>query len=272
VAISGSNDGTVRVWDLATGSPVGDPFTGHSDWVTAVAAAELEGRPVAISGSGDGTVRVWDLATGSPVGDPFTGHSGAVRSVAAAELESRPVVITGSSDATLRVWDLATGSPVGDLFTGHGGAVQSIALWMTHGPVSAEASACLCAGTGNVAQISLFSAIDDNDLLWQNVAVLEVGSNVLTLRWASSRVLVIGTELGIVVIDLSIVSLLRAVMPARNLCTVSEGLASFACPEPGPPVLISTTLPVIGRKAEVEICNNTWPLIPSGNHSSHSYG
>ena len=42
--------------------------------VTAVAAAELDGRPVVISGSDDRTVRVWDLATGAPVGDPFTGH------------------------------------------------------------------------------------------------------------------------------------------------------------------------------------------------------
>ena len=30
VVISGSDDGTVRVWDLATGAPVGDPFTGHA--------------------------------------------------------------------------------------------------------------------------------------------------------------------------------------------------------------------------------------------------
>ena len=121
VVISGSDDGTVRVWDLATGTPVGDPFTGHGGPVNAVAAAELDGRPVVISGSGDGTVRVWDLATGTPVGDPFTGHDGAVRAVAAAELDGRPVVISGSGDGTVRVWDLATGAPVGDPFTGHGG-------------------------------------------------------------------------------------------------------------------------------------------------------
>ena len=108
-------------WDLATGAPVGDPFTGHDGEVTAVAAAELDGRPVAISGSGDQTVRVWDLATGAPVGDPFTGHTGWVTAVAAAELDGRPVVISGSGDRTVRVWDLATGAPVGDPFTGHTG-------------------------------------------------------------------------------------------------------------------------------------------------------
>ena len=76
MVISGSDDETVRVWDLATGTPVGDPFTGHTGAVYAVAAAELDGRPVVISGSDDRTVRVWDLATGTPVGDPFTGHTG----------------------------------------------------------------------------------------------------------------------------------------------------------------------------------------------------
>ena len=30
MVITGSDDKTVRVWDLATGAPVGDPFTGHS--------------------------------------------------------------------------------------------------------------------------------------------------------------------------------------------------------------------------------------------------
>ena len=89
--------------------------------MNAVAAAELDGRPVVISGSDDGTVRVWDLATGTPVGDPFTGHGGRCTAVAAAELDGRPVVISGSDDGTVRVWDLATGAPVGDPFTGHAG-------------------------------------------------------------------------------------------------------------------------------------------------------
>ena len=116
VVISGSDDRTVRVWDLATGAPVGDPFTGHNGSVNAVAAAELDGRPVVISGSGDRTVRVWDLATGAPVGDPFTGHGGPVNAVAVAELDGRPVVVSGSDDRTVRVWDLATGAPVGSPF------------------------------------------------------------------------------------------------------------------------------------------------------------
>jgi WD40 repeat protein len=77
VIISGSRDDrTVRVWDLATGSPVGDRFVGHDGPVTAVAAAELDGRPVVISGSSDGTVRcgcgIWSPALRSGARRPAT--------------------------------------------------------------------------------------------------------------------------------------------------------------------------------------------------------
>ncbi|MGH3914087.1 MAG: hypothetical protein ACRDTC_11880, partial [Pseudonocardiaceae bacterium] len=119
VVVSGSTDGPVRVWELATGAPVGKPFTGHTDWVRAVAVGELAGRPVVISGSGDHTVRVWELATGAPVGKPFIGHAGPVTSVVVGELAGRPVVVSGSADETVRVWELATGAPVGKPFTGH---------------------------------------------------------------------------------------------------------------------------------------------------------
>ena len=64
VVASGSTDSTVRVWDLGTGDPVGEPLTGHTDHVLAVAVGELDRRPIVVSGSLDSTVRVWDLATG----------------------------------------------------------------------------------------------------------------------------------------------------------------------------------------------------------------
>ena len=64
-------------WPPAPRSATRSPATAAA--VQAVAAAELDGRPVVISGSSDRTVRVWDLATGTPVGDPFTGHGGWVQ-------------------------------------------------------------------------------------------------------------------------------------------------------------------------------------------------
>ncbi|MFF1502342.1 hypothetical protein ACFVZR_21270, partial [Streptomyces sp. NPDC058316] len=82
VAVTGSGDETVRVWDLTTGRPVGEPLTGHTDLVWAVATGVVDGRPVAVTGSDDETVRVWDLTTGRPVGEPLTGHTDLVWAVA----------------------------------------------------------------------------------------------------------------------------------------------------------------------------------------------
>ena len=75
VIVSGGGDGTVRVWRLADGAPVGEPLTGHAGGVDAVAVGALpDGTPVIVSGGYDGTVRVWRLADGTPVGEPLTGH------------------------------------------------------------------------------------------------------------------------------------------------------------------------------------------------------
>jgi hypothetical protein len=43
VAISGSDDRAVRVWDLASGAPVGYPFTGHGGPVNAVVSQTGQG-------------------------------------------------------------------------------------------------------------------------------------------------------------------------------------------------------------------------------------
>lgn len=113
VAVTGAQDGTLQVWDLNTGLPVGPPMGGHAGMVRALACTTLNGRPVAVSGSQDTTVRVWDLTTGRLLGVPMTGHTDEVEHLACATLEGRPVAVTASGDETARLWDLATGSPLG---------------------------------------------------------------------------------------------------------------------------------------------------------------
>ena len=97
VIVSGGDDGTVRVWRLADGAPVGEPLTGHDGAVTAVAVGALpDGTPVIVSGGDDGTVRVWRLADGTPVGEPLTGHAGGVNAVAVGALpDGTPVIVSG---------------------------------------------------------------------------------------------------------------------------------------------------------------------------------
>lgn len=57
----GGADRTIRIRDIRTGEPVGEPLTGHTDMVNAIATTELAGRTMVISGSGDGTIRTWDI-------------------------------------------------------------------------------------------------------------------------------------------------------------------------------------------------------------------
>ena len=59
----------MRLWDPTTGTPVGDPLTGDTGWVWAVAAVPLpDGRTLLATGSADRTVRLWDPTTGTPSG------------------------------------------------------------------------------------------------------------------------------------------------------------------------------------------------------------
>ena len=56
---SGSDDGTIRVWDPATGEPVTTLHTNH-DRVTAMCAVTVNGRDLLASGGREKTVRLWD--------------------------------------------------------------------------------------------------------------------------------------------------------------------------------------------------------------------
>jgi WD40 repeat protein len=120
---SGSDDGTIIVWDLATGSPA-LTLEGHAGTINGLAWS-ADGRLA--SGSYDGTIMIWDLATGTPA-QTLEGHSGTVYSVAWSP-DGR--LASGSSDDTVTVWDLASGTPARTL-KGHSDAVSSVA-WSTDG-------------------------------------------------------------------------------------------------------------------------------------------
>ncbi|MGV9358558.1 hypothetical protein [Streptomyces misionensis] len=113
VVVTGGDDGTVRLWDLATGEPAGEPLADHTGRVLAVATADLDGRPVAVSAGTDKAVRIWDLRTRRLRHAPLTGHTDWVTGVATATVRDRLVAVTCGHDQSVRVWDLATGEPVG---------------------------------------------------------------------------------------------------------------------------------------------------------------
>ena len=148
---SSSYDGTLRLWDTATGrmermrkteGTYGMVFTtdGKSllvggDFVTVVSVhdaktlerrRELRGhagfiQTVALgpggrvaSSSGDGTAKVWDLASGRALAT-LRGHGGAVLGVSMSP--NGALVATTSDDGTAKLWDAKTGREILTLFS-----------------------------------------------------------------------------------------------------------------------------------------------------------
>ncbi|MEU1883806.1 hypothetical protein ABZ470_41430 [Streptosporangium sp. NPDC020072] len=124
---SGPDDTTLRVWDLATHEPFGDPMIGHTDFVSTVALGEVNGRAVAVTGSVDGTIRMWDLTTREQIGDPMTNGAG-VGDVALGRVDGRQIAVS-SDDKDVRVWDLTTHRLIGaPMPAGHVHGVRTVVV------------------------------------------------------------------------------------------------------------------------------------------------
>ncbi|WP_078877002.1 caspase family protein [Streptomyces sp. 150FB] len=132
IAVTGSADETVRVWDLASQRQIGEPLhVGIS--VSAVAIGELGDYTVALTGAVDGTVKIWDLSAGQEYGHALTGHTNRVESIAVGTVHGRPVVLTASADGTARIWDLIERRQLGADLAAHKRTVRDADLGQLDG-------------------------------------------------------------------------------------------------------------------------------------------
>jgi len=114
--ISGGDDNTIRIWDVATGRPYAE-LRGHSRPVQACAIA-ADGSQV-FSGGQDGEIKLWDLVDyrPAPQGIALAGHTDAVLAAAFSPDGSR--VITAGGDHAARVFASETGVRQATLAEGH---------------------------------------------------------------------------------------------------------------------------------------------------------
>lgn len=119
LATSGE-DGTVRIWDLASGQ-VALALVGHSAMVNMV-VFNPDGSRLA-SASDDSTARVWDAQTGK-ANFTLSGHQGFVAAVKFSP--DGNFLVTAGEDQTMRVWDANSGKELA-VFTTHSQTIRDLA-------------------------------------------------------------------------------------------------------------------------------------------------
>jgi WD40 repeat protein len=129
---SGSNDGTIKLWDAASGRPL-ITFSGHESGINSVCWSP--GGERLASASDDMTVRVWDAASGLPQAI-LNGHESWVNSVC--WFPSGERLASASYDQTVRVWDASSGLSLATL-RGHEDRINSV-CWSPEGERLASAS------------------------------------------------------------------------------------------------------------------------------------
>ena len=97
---SGSEDGTIRLWDMRRRRAVGAPMVAHAGPIWGVAFSP--NGTVLASGDDDGTVRLWDVATQRPLGPPVRAHTGP--STPLAFSPDGTMLASAGDDGNIAIW------------------------------------------------------------------------------------------------------------------------------------------------------------------------
>jgi WD40 repeat protein/serine/threonine protein kinase len=119
--LSGSKDGTIRVWDVQTEQKIAELNPGIA--VNSVAFAPGNPRRC-LSGGDENVARLWDLETKQEIRQ-FVGHEFVIQSVAFSSDGTK--AITASGDRTIRIWDVESGDQL-QVLAGHTDRVNAVAV------------------------------------------------------------------------------------------------------------------------------------------------
>ncbi len=120
--ITSSNDGTARLWDVASYHEQRHVTVAAARGIWAVAVSP-DNRILATGGD-DGVARLWDIASGRPI-RALRGHSWYVYALAFSPDGKR--LVTGSGDTTAVLWEVATGRQIA-VMRGHSSYLYTVAI------------------------------------------------------------------------------------------------------------------------------------------------
>jgi DNA-binding SARP family transcriptional activator/WD40 repeat protein len=101
--MTGGQTGAVRLWDLATGKPLGAPLTGLTLFADTVDLAPDGSTAVGADAAGD--VLLWDVRTRSTIGDAVPGPVAGRNAAASFTPDGRSIVVVSDTGAGW-VWDV----------------------------------------------------------------------------------------------------------------------------------------------------------------------